>query len=164
MNFEVFGKGEIVSFEQLQHILLGSQLEDLDAVYCDDDPEAICMKVVTVSGDEKYLQIGSDNDGSTDLSDERLEQNRFYAMLLPSPNHPEAPTLEELKQLRMKYAVKAMKYKQQEAEIRIEEMKIFNTAPMADALKYYFRVNMIVARMLNEVVKQREESIDNEQM
>ena len=156
MNNEIFDKGKIVSFEQLQHILLGSQLEDLDAIYCDDDPEAICMKVVTVSGDEKYLQIGSDNDGFTDLSDERLEQNRFYVMLLPSPDHPEALTLEELKQLRMKFAVKAMKYKKQEVMIRNDEIKIFDTAPMADAFRFYFRVHMTVANALNELINERE--------
>ena len=162
MNIEVFDKGRTVSFDQIMKVLTGGKVKELSAVYSGDDPEAICMKVKTASGEEKYLQFGSDNEGFTDYSTERLEDNRFYMM--EAEADPDPLTLEELKQLRMEYAVKAMKYKQQEAEIRIEEMKIFNTAPMADALKFYFRVNMLVARMLNEVVKQREESIENGQM
>ena len=158
MNESTFDKGKIVSFEQVRSFLPGSKVEDLDAVYCCEDPEAICIKVVTPSREEKYLQIGSDNDGFTDLSDERLEQNRFYVMLLPSPDHPEALTLEELKQLRMKFAVKAMKYKKQEVMIRNDEIKIFNTAPMADAYRFYFKVHMTIANALNEVINEREES------
>lgn len=159
MNIEVFDKGRTVSFDQIMKVLTGGKVKELSAVYSGDDPEAICMKVKTASGEEKYLQFGSDNEGFTDYSDERLEENRFYMM--EAEPAPDPLTLEELKQLRMEYAVKAMTYKQQEAEIRIEEMKILKTAPMADALNYYFRVNMIVARLLNEAVKKREESIND---
>ena len=159
MNIEVFDKGRTVSFDQIMKVLTGGKVKELSAVYSGDDPEAICMKVKTASGEEKYLQFGSDNEGFTDYSDERLEENRFYMM--EAEPAPDPLTLEELKLLRMEYAVKAMTYKQQEAEIRIEEMKILKTAPMADALNYYFRVNMIVARLLNEAVKKREESIND---
>ena len=158
MNESTFDKGKIVSFEQVRSFLPGSKVEDLDAVYCCEDPEAICIKVVTASGEEKYLQIGSDNDGFTDLSDERLEENRFYIMLLSASDQVKALTLEELKQLRMDFAKEAMKYKKHEAMIRNDEMKIFNTAPMADAYRFYFKVHMTIANVLNEVINEREES------
>ena len=66
MNIEVFDKGRTVSFDQIMKVLTGGKVKELSAVYSGDDPEAICMKVKTASGEEKYLQFGSDNEGFTD--------------------------------------------------------------------------------------------------
>lgn len=81
MNVELFDNCGTSTLEQIQKILTGAKLQELDAIYVGDEPEALCMKVTTAAGEEKLVQLGSDNDGFTDLPLERLELNNFYMMV-----------------------------------------------------------------------------------
>lgn len=165
MNVEILNQGKTVSFDQILKVLTGSRVKELDAVFSGEDPEAICMKVVTASGKVKFLQFGSDNYGFTDLTEEQLKDNPFYMMVAdPPPARIEDLTLKELKEFRVKCAFEAMKLKSQEAQLRKKEMDLVNAAPVSDALQFYFKVYMRMVNIVNQIINEREEMKDNGQM